>query len=212
MGHPARPRRDPRLRQRRGDQHRDRRPRGRGTRRRILAKSHRAGRPGQAEFPRDAHRHTNTDRAAYLQHLAGLGYVLSDVEQLIVDNATANNREILQPNGSGTAGGGDARQHCATGRRVGEALTANASPHCRRATPPWTAELGCVFRRRRSALAGGERPPARGPANNGAAFGRADRRPRKAWGQPIFPATRHSRRVRARSGAPGPMNPAQPPG
>ena len=47
----------------------------------------------EAEFPRDAHRHTNTDRAGYLQHLAGLGYVLSDVEQLIVDNATANGQQ-----------------------------------------------------------------------------------------------------------------------
>jgi len=41
----------------------------------------------EAEFPRDAHRQANTDRAAYLRHLAGIGYVLSDVEQLIIDNA-----------------------------------------------------------------------------------------------------------------------------
>ena len=44
----------------------------------------------EAEFPRDAHRQNNSDRAGYLQHLVGLGYVLSDVEQLIVDNAAAN--------------------------------------------------------------------------------------------------------------------------
>ena len=43
----------------------------------------------EAEFPRDAHRQQNSDRAAYLQHLAGLGYVLSDVEQLTVENARA---------------------------------------------------------------------------------------------------------------------------
>ncbi len=40
----------------------------------------------EAEFPRDAHRQANTDRAGYLRHLAGIGYVLSDVEQLVIDN------------------------------------------------------------------------------------------------------------------------------
>ena len=48
----------------------------------------------EAEFPRDAHRQANTDRAEYLRHLAGIGYVLSDVEQLVIDNAPkANNTE-----------------------------------------------------------------------------------------------------------------------
>ncbi len=47
----------------------------------------------EAEFPRDAHRQANTDRAEYLRHLAGIGYVLSDVEQLIIDNAKTNHIE-----------------------------------------------------------------------------------------------------------------------
>ena len=92
MGHPARPRRDPRLRHHRGDQHRDHAPAARHP---VMAWSYVVA-AQEAEFPRDAHRQNNTDRAAYLQHLAGLGYVLSDVEQLIVDNATANGRAILQ--------------------------------------------------------------------------------------------------------------------
>jgi hypothetical protein len=41
----------------------------------------------EAEFPLDAHRHNNADRAGYLRHLNDLGYVHSDVEQLIIDNA-----------------------------------------------------------------------------------------------------------------------------
>ncbi|HEY5148883.1 MAG TPA: ParB N-terminal domain-containing protein [Mycobacterium sp.] len=48
----------------------------------------------ESEFPRDAHRQANTDRAEYLRHLAAIGYVLSDVEQLVIDNApTANSAE-----------------------------------------------------------------------------------------------------------------------
>jgi len=47
----------------------------------------------EAEFPRDAHRQANPDRAAYLRHLADIGYVLSDVEQLVIDNAKASDTE-----------------------------------------------------------------------------------------------------------------------
>ena len=36
-------------------------------------------------LPRDAHRGSNRGQADYLRHLAALGYVLADVEQLIVD-------------------------------------------------------------------------------------------------------------------------------
>ena len=38
-------------------------------------------------FNRDAHRHTDPSRAAYLQHLRALGYDLTDVEQRSIDNA-----------------------------------------------------------------------------------------------------------------------------
>ena len=93
MGHSARPRRDPRLRQRRGDQHRDLDATGAapGDDLELRAAAQ------EAEFPRDAHRHTNTDRAGYLQHLPGPGYVLSDVEQLIADNVKPNEENTVSP-------------------------------------------------------------------------------------------------------------------
>ena len=41
----------------------------------------------EEDLPRDAHRDRSPSRARYLQHLQSLGYVLSDVEQMILDNA-----------------------------------------------------------------------------------------------------------------------------
>jgi len=41
----------------------------------------------EEDLPRDAHRERSPSRARYLQHLQSLGYVLSDVEQMILDNA-----------------------------------------------------------------------------------------------------------------------------
>ncbi len=41
----------------------------------------------EEDLPRDAHRDRSPCRAQYLQHLQSLGYVLSDVEQMILDNA-----------------------------------------------------------------------------------------------------------------------------
>jgi len=41
----------------------------------------------ESEFARDSHRHKNTERAAYLTHLTAIGYVLSEVEQIILDNS-----------------------------------------------------------------------------------------------------------------------------
>jgi len=41
----------------------------------------------EEDLPRDAHRNRSPYRAQYLQHLQSLGYVLSDVEQMILDNA-----------------------------------------------------------------------------------------------------------------------------
>jgi len=41
----------------------------------------------EEDLPRDAHRNRSPHRAQYLQHLQSLGYVLSDVEQMITDNA-----------------------------------------------------------------------------------------------------------------------------
>jgi len=38
-------------------------------------------------MPRDAHRDTNRRRADYLRHLEQIGYVLSDVEQLVITRA-----------------------------------------------------------------------------------------------------------------------------
>ncbi len=56
----------------------------------------------EAEFPRDAHRQANTGRAAYLRHLAAIGYVLSDVEQLVIDNASnANSAETKDADDDG---------------------------------------------------------------------------------------------------------------
>jgi len=40
----------------------------------------------EEELPRDSHRQVNKSRAAYLSHLQTLGYVLSAVEQQIIDN------------------------------------------------------------------------------------------------------------------------------
>jgi hypothetical protein len=40
----------------------------------------------EESLPRDAHRQCDRSRAAYLQHLQTLGYVLSAVEQQIIDN------------------------------------------------------------------------------------------------------------------------------
>lgn len=40
----------------------------------------------EESLPRDAHRQSDHSRAAYLQHLQTLGYVLSAVEQQIIDN------------------------------------------------------------------------------------------------------------------------------
>lgn len=40
----------------------------------------------EEELPRDSHRQVNHSRAAYLSHLQTLGYVLSAVEQQIIDN------------------------------------------------------------------------------------------------------------------------------
>lgn len=42
----------------------------------------------EAVFNRDSHRDKSPSRAAYLTHLQTLGYTLSDVEQVIIDNAT----------------------------------------------------------------------------------------------------------------------------
>lgn len=39
----------------------------------------------EASYNRDAHRDTNTGRAAYLRHLAALGYTLAPVEQMVID-------------------------------------------------------------------------------------------------------------------------------
>ncbi len=41
----------------------------------------------EEDLPRDAHRERSPSRARYLRHLQTLGYVLSEVEQMIVDNA-----------------------------------------------------------------------------------------------------------------------------
>jgi len=41
----------------------------------------------EEDLPRDAHRQRSPSRAQYLRHLQSLGYVLSDVEQMILDNA-----------------------------------------------------------------------------------------------------------------------------
>ena len=41
----------------------------------------------EEDLPRDAHRDRSPPRARYLRHLQSLGYVLSDVEQMILDNA-----------------------------------------------------------------------------------------------------------------------------
>ena len=41
----------------------------------------------EEDLPRDAHRQRSPCRARYLRHLQSLGYVLSDVEQMILDNA-----------------------------------------------------------------------------------------------------------------------------
>ena len=41
----------------------------------------------EEDLPRDAHRERSPSRARYLQHLQTLGYVLAEVEQMILDNA-----------------------------------------------------------------------------------------------------------------------------
>ena len=41
----------------------------------------------EEDLPRDAHRQRSPYRARYLRHLQTLGYVLSEVEQMIIDNA-----------------------------------------------------------------------------------------------------------------------------
>ncbi len=56
----------------------------------------------EEDLPRDAHRQRSPSRARYLQHLQSLGYVLSDVEQLILDNA-ADERPTGTSSGDHTA-------------------------------------------------------------------------------------------------------------
>ena len=53
----------------------------------------------EEELPRDSHRQVNKSRAAYLSHLQTLGYVLSAVEQQIIDNTQlpANQLPADQP-------------------------------------------------------------------------------------------------------------------
>jgi len=53
----------------------------------------------EEELPRDSHRQVNKSRAAYLSHLQTLGYVLSAVEQQIIDNTapTATDDTEQQP-------------------------------------------------------------------------------------------------------------------
>ena len=41
----------------------------------------------EEDLPRNAHRDRSPARARYLRHLQSLGYVLSDVEQMVIDNA-----------------------------------------------------------------------------------------------------------------------------
>jgi hypothetical protein len=53
-------------------------------------------------MPRDAHRATDRRRADYLRHLEQIGYVLSDVEELIItraypDDQPANNQPTKDP-------------------------------------------------------------------------------------------------------------------
>jgi len=46
----------------------------------------------EEDLPRDAHRDRSPYRARYLQHLQSLGYLLADVEQMIIDNATTGDQ------------------------------------------------------------------------------------------------------------------------
>ncbi len=59
----------------------------------------------EEDLPRDAHRDRSPSRARYLQHLQSLGYVLSDVEQMILDNAADE-----RPTGTSSGDHTDAEQ------------------------------------------------------------------------------------------------------
>ncbi len=60
----------------------------------------------EEDLPRDAHRDRSPSRARYLQHLQSLGYVLSEVEQMILDNA-ADERPGGNSSGDQTAAAAD---------------------------------------------------------------------------------------------------------
>ena len=47
----------------------------------------------EESLPRDAHRQVDQGRAAYLLHLQSMGYVLSPVEQQIIDNTTPDDQQ-----------------------------------------------------------------------------------------------------------------------
>ena len=51
----------------------------------------------EESLPRDAHRQIDKGRAAYLSHLQTLGYVLSPVEQQIIDNNNPRTPDDVQP-------------------------------------------------------------------------------------------------------------------
>ncbi len=59
----------------------------------------------EEDLPRDAHRERSPSRARYLQHLQSLGYVLSHVEQMILDNAADE-----RPTGTSSGDQTDAEQ------------------------------------------------------------------------------------------------------
>jgi len=59
----------------------------------------------EEDLPRDAHRDRSPSRTRYLQHLQSLGYVLSDVEQMILDNAADE-----RPTGTSSGDQTDAEQ------------------------------------------------------------------------------------------------------
>jgi len=60
----------------------------------------------EEDLPRDAHRERSPSRARYLRHLQTLGYVLAEVEQMILDNA-ADERPGGNSSGDQTAAAAD---------------------------------------------------------------------------------------------------------
>jgi len=78
----------------------------------------------EEDLPRDAHRQRAPSRARYLRHLQTLGYVLSDVEQMILDNAA--DEQPTETSGDQTAADDEPPAETASGDPADADQTGNA--------------------------------------------------------------------------------------